>query len=178
MGILDRLHKKLSPSRYPPDFFPSVVVLLAEPLLLNMEQVHARAQQAWGKAGNATIIGTLQNGASHVIQCGPLTFSVHCVNARYGGGTSGGSEILQRPWNDHKAWLAVDMPQQRNDELHRSGSLGEIYRLLLVFVFLSWSNQCLAVYFPAEGITIPNFGDLAGNIQWGRRAGLDLSFLN
>jgi hypothetical protein len=36
----------------------------------------------------------------------------------------------------------------------------------------------LAIFFPAERTTIPNFGELAASIQWGRRTGLDLSFLD
>jgi len=53
-----------------------------------------------------------------------------------------------------------------------------MYKVLLIFVFLSWANNCLTVYFPAEGVTIPNFGDLTQNIRWARRAGLDLSLLD
>jgi hypothetical protein len=178
MGIFDKLRQKTIPSRYPSDYWPSVVVLMAKPLFPSREEVNARAQRAWANAGPVNLVGTLRDSASYVFQCGPMSISVHFTNARYGGPASGGSDILQRPWNDHTAWISVDMPTQRNQALHQSGSLGEMYKVLLIFVFLSWSNNCLAVYFPAEGVTIPNFGDLAGNIQWARHAGLDLSFLD
>ena len=178
VGILDKLRQKLSPSRYPADYWPSIVVLLSEPLLPSTDELLGRAQHAWGNAGPVRLVGTLRDSASHAFQCGPMYFSVHYAHARYGGAASGGSDLLQRPWNDHKAWMSVDMPNQRNEVLYQAGSLGSMYKVLLVFVFLSWSNNCLAVYFPAEGVTIPNFGDLAGNIQWGHRAGLDLSFLD
>ena len=178
MGIFDKARQKLNARRYPADHWPSVVVLLAEPLFPSTDELVARAQKAWGNAGQVRLVGTMRDSASHAFQCGPMYFAVHCAQARYGGEVSGGSDILLRPWNDHRAWMSVDMPNQRNEALYRSGALGDMYKVLLVFVFLSWSNNCLAIYFPAERITIPNFGDLAGNIQWGRRAGLDLSFLD
>jgi hypothetical protein len=74
--------------------------------------------------------------------------------------------------------MSVDLPNLRNEALYRSGDLKNMYKILLVFVFLCWSNNCLGIYFPSESVTIPNFGDLAASIQWGRRAGLNLGFLD
>jgi hypothetical protein len=50
--------------------------------------------------------------------------------------------------------------------------------MLLIFVYKLWSGNALAVFFPAERVTVPNFGELADSIQWARRAGLDLKFLD
>ncbi len=177
MSFLEKLRRKVSSSRYPSDYWPSVVVLLAQPQFPTREEILSRAQKAWGNAGPLNFLGASGEGTSHIIQCGPLTFSVHCANARYGQASEPGDDILQRPWHDHKAWMSVDLPKLRNEELYRSGSLAEMYKVLLVFVFLSWTNNCLAIYFPAEGATIPNFGDLAASINWGRQAGLSLGFL-
>jgi hypothetical protein len=74
--------------------------------------------------------------------------------------------------------MSVDLPMLRNQELYESGDLANMYKVLLVFVFLGWNNNCLGVYFPGEDVTVPNFGDLAASINWGRQAGLNLNFLS
>lgn len=74
--------------------------------------------------------------------------------------------------------MSIDMPNERCDKLSRQRALGDIYKVLLIFAFLSWTQNCAGAHFPAEGITIPNLGGLAESIQWGRRNGLDLAFLN
>jgi hypothetical protein len=178
MNILKRLTDKLVANRYPPDYWPSVVVLLANPWLPGRDEVMALAQKAWGNAGHPRLVGTLREGASLVIQCGPLSFSVHFANAKYSGVSTIGNEFLQRPWNDHNAWMSVDLPNLRNESLYKAGELGKMYQVLLVFVFLCWTNNSLGVYFPGEGVTIPNIGDLASCVQWGRRNGLNLHFLD
>lgn len=176
--MLENLRRKFSSGRYPSDYWPSVVVLLAQPLFPSKDEVLSRAHRAWGNAGPPKFMGTLREGASHIIQCGPLTISIHCANARYGQMNERGNDALQRPWDDHHAWMSIDLPNLRNETLYRSCELANMYKLLLVFVFLSWDNNCLGVYFPGEGVTIPNFGDLAGCIQWARRSGMDMSFLD
>ncbi len=138
----------------------------------------ARAQQAWGNAGPPKMAGALREGASLVIQCGPLSYSVHCTRERYSNPGPQPMEILQNPWNDHTCWMAVDLPNLRNEALFRARDLGMMYKTLLIFVFLSWSNNCLGVFFPGERTTVPNFGDLAASINWCRQAGLDLRFLD
>jgi hypothetical protein len=178
MGILQKLRQKLNPNRYPSEYWPSVVVLMAEPTFPSSDEILSRAQKAWGNAGPAKLVGTLRNGASYVIQCGPMSLSIHCTYARYGGLSERGDDILQRPWDDHKAWMSVDLPKLRNQALYQSGDLASMYKVLLVFVFLCWNNNCLGVYFLGDGVTIPNFGDLAASINWGRQSGLNLNFLN
>lgn len=178
MGILQNLRQKFSPNRYPSDYWPSVVVLMAAPAFPSGEEILSRAERAWGNAGPAKLIASPHEGASRLIQCGPLSFSIHCANAKYGEQTGHGGNILQRPWDDHKAWMSVDLPLLRNEALYQSGELANMYKVLLVFVFLGWSNNCLGVYFPGEGVTVPNFGDLAASINWGRQNGLNLNFLN
>ena len=178
MNILQRLTGKLASNRYPADYWPSVVVLMAAPWCPGREEFMALAQKAWGNAGPPRLVGTLRDGGSYVVQCGPLSFSVHFANARYGATSLAGNEFLQRPWDDHKAWMSVYLPNMRNEALYRSGELGKMYQILLIFVFLCWTNNCLAVYFPGKGVTIPNLGDLASCIQWGRRNGLNLHFLD
>ena len=75
MSIFERLRQKLAASsRYPADYWPSVVVLLAKPIFPAKDEILARAQQAWGNAGQAKLMGTLRDGASHLVQCGPMFF--------------------------------------------------------------------------------------------------------
>jgi hypothetical protein len=179
VSIFERLRQKLAASsRYPADYWPSVVVLLAKPIFPAKDEILARAQQAWGNAGQAKLMGTLRDGASHLVQCGPMFFSIHCTDSRYGQSSERGDDVLQKPWHDHQAWMSVDLPNLRNEPLYQSGDLGKMYKVLLIFVFLCWTSNCLGVYFPGEGVTVPNLGDLAGSINWGRRNGLNLNFLN
>jgi hypothetical protein len=74
--------------------------------------------------------------------------------------------------------VAVDLPNLRNEVLYRDGSLGMMYKTILIFVFLSWNDNCLAAFFPGERTTVPNFGNLAASINWCRQAGLDMTFLD
>jgi hypothetical protein len=84
---------------------------------------------------------------------------------------------MQRPWDQHRAWLSIDMPLIAKG-LRETEAWGESHKLLLIFAFKSWSPNCLAIFFPTEGVTVPNFGDLADSIRWGRQNGLKLDFLN
>jgi hypothetical protein len=73
--------------------------------------------------------------------------------------------------------MSVDFPAGTTAKLREIRSLGSFYKLLLIYVFLCWSPNCLAIYFPMEGITVPNLGDLAGSIKWARQNGTNLDFL-
>jgi hypothetical protein len=75
------------------------------------------------------------------------------------------------------AWMAIDSPYTTVVTLIEKDALAEIYKCLLIYAFKIWSPNVLAIFFPAERLTIPNFGDLAESIQWARRAGTDLKFL-
>jgi hypothetical protein len=107
-----------------------------------------------------------------------MVFASHTQPQPYGGGGREPTEFLQRPWDDHRAWMSIDMPKGRNRSLSEQRALGLIYKVLLVYAFLMWGPNTLAVFFPGEGVTIPNFGELAACIQWALRTGLDLSFLD
>lgn len=169
-------------SRYAADDWPSVVLLLRQPDFPNPNSLFDLAQKAWGSGGEVKVVGTLREKRSYVFACqtvhGPLWFSIHTVGQRYGCEGQETLAVLQKPWDEHHAWMAIDSPHQRIVDLIEKKALGDIYKVLLVYAFLVWSPNVLAVFFPAERTTIPNFGDLAGSIQWGRRNGLNLSFLD
>jgi hypothetical protein len=170
------------PSRYAEDDWPSVVMLLRNPEFPEPEQMLQIAQKAWGAGGPVKLLGTLRKKQSYTFACkttvGSLWFSVHISTKRYGGDGIEPLDILQRPWDEHTAWMAVDSPHQKCAQLSKDKALADIYKVLLIFAFLVWSPNALAVFFPAERATIPNFGELAQSIQWGRKNGIDLSFLD
>jgi hypothetical protein len=184
MNLFQRLTGRLTGmrNRYGDDDWPSVVLLLREPDFPAPRALLELAQKAWGAGGPIKVVGTLNEKRSHVFSCttahGPLWFSIHRVPERYGGEGREPLELIQKPWDEHRGWMAIDSPHQRNNKLAREKALGEIYKVLLIYSFLIWSPNVLAIFFPAERTTIPNFGELAASIQWGRRTGLDLSFLD
>jgi hypothetical protein len=178
--MLQWLRDKLKPSEPSEreEDHPSVVILLREPQLLTQGEVIERGRKAWGAGGPVELAGTLNRGGSFALRCGKFLFAIHQASQRYELPGKEQTEVLQRPWDEHKAWMSVDFPQSGTRRLREIDSLGSCYKMLLVFAFLSWSPNCLAVYFPAEGVTIPNFGDLAGNVKWARQNGINLDFLN
>ena len=170
------------PSRYAEDDWPSVVLLLRNPEFPEPEQMLHIAQRAWGAEGPVKLLGTLREKQSYTFACntpqGSLWFSVHISKLRYGSEGREPLEVLQRPWDEHSAWMSIDSPHQKCAQLSKSKALADIYKVLLIFAFQVWSRNALAVFFPAERVTIPNFGELANSIQWARRTGMNMSFLD
>jgi hypothetical protein len=158
-----------------------MVLLLRKPDFPEPDALLEFAKKAWGAGGPVKVVGTLNKKRSYVFSCqtahGPLWFSIHTIGQRYGGDGREPLESLQRPWDEHQAWMSIDSPNQRNTQLSRQNALSDIYKVLLIYALVVWSPNVLAVFFPAERTTIPNFGDLAASIHWGRQAGLDLRFL-
>jgi hypothetical protein len=179
MTVLRRLLERFGKgtTSYPKDYWPSVVMLLREPHIPTPEEVLRTAQESWGVHAPVESVGKLKGNTGYILRSGGLIFSVQFGADRYGVKGQQAIEALQRPWDEHKAWMSVDMPNERNERLYETRALGGSYQLLLVFAFKSWSANCLGVYFPAEGVTIPNFGELTESIQWGRKNGLGLDFM-
>ncbi len=119
----------------------------------------------------------MNDGYSHALRCGKFFFAINQANQRYEVSVTAEGELLQRPWISHSAWISIDMPTQSRPRLIEINSLGQTYHLLLIFAFLCWTPNALAVYFPAEQKTVPNLGGLAESINWTRRNGIDLDFL-
>jgi hypothetical protein len=181
VNIIQRVLKRIAHGleRYQDDDFPSVVLLLREPEFPDPEALLRTAQESWGANGPVTLLGTLRQKRSYIFHCGKTAFSIHCETRPYGNGEGREPlEALQRPWDEHKAWLSVDFPYGKNRKLSAEGELGNVYKMLLIYAFKIWSSNALAIFFPGEHVTVPNFGELAESIQWGRRTGLDLKFLD
>ncbi len=168
--------------RYSEDEWPSVVLLLREPEFPEPQTLARIAEESWGAGGPVKLIGTLQKKQSYTFSCltssGPLWFTIHTQARNYGSVGREPTEILQRPWDEHRAWMAIDSPHTKVVKLINENALAEIYKCLLIYAFKVWSPNVLAVFFPAERLTIPNLGDLAPSIQWGRQTGLNLEFLD
>ena len=159
--------------------WPSIVVLLSEPLLPNANQVIEMAKAVWGAAGPVELVGTV-GPHNFVIRVAPLTFAVHAVAEHYLADTDGTSTEQQWCWDQHNAWLAVDLPGKSAIALRENGQLAGAYKALMFFPFKHWSQNCLALYFPAERTTratLPNRGDLIQSIRQARENGINLDFL-
>lgn len=168
-------------SRYNEDDCPSVVLLLRDPEFPEPETVVHIAEEAWGTGGPVKLIGTLRKKQTYTFSChtssGPLWFAIHTQARSYGSEGQEPLEIMQRPWDEHRAWMAIDSPHTTAVKLIEKNALAEIYKCLLIYAFKVWSPNVLAVFFPSERLTIPNFGDLAGSIKCARHAGADMRFL-
>ena len=162
---------------YQEDSWPSVVILLRAPLFLTTAEVLRTAQASWGTRSPVEALATTRQGESHFFQSEGMILSVHFATQQYSELTEDGDEVLTRPWKEHRAWMSVDMPHERCADLSARKTLANAYKLLLTYASNAWPEDCLGIYFPAEGETIPNRGGLAESIKWGRRNGLDLAFL-
>lgn len=162
--------------------WPSIVLLLREPVLPNADQAVEMAKAAWGAAGPVELLGAV-GPHNFAIRVTPLTFAIHAVAQCYEldePNADSASKVQQRCWDEHKAWFAVDLPGKSAIALREDGRLAEAYKALMFFPFKHWSQNCLALYFPAEGTTratLPNHGDLIQSIRAARQNGIDLDFL-
>jgi hypothetical protein len=123
------------------------------------------------------LMDVANRGKSYILTSGKFVFSINLGSGLYGLEGQEPSEAQQHPWDEHKAWMSIDAPTAKAEKLRQSGTLGRVYQLLLVYALKSWSPNCLGIYFPSEGITLPNVGDLTQSLQWGRQNSIDLSFL-
>jgi hypothetical protein len=41
-----------------------------------------------------------------------------------------------------------------------------------------WNENCLGLYLPVQGVTVPNMGDLISSIRWAAKNGTPLPFLH
>lgn len=175
--MLQWLREKISGTSEREKDHPSVVVLLRAPQFLTQQQVLEKGTKAWGANAPVELIGALNNGTSFVLRSGKFTFAIHQVNQRYESRECEPIESVQRAWEQHTAWMAVDFPATSSSHLRQIKSLGACYKQLLIYAFLCWSPNCLALYFPMEGPTVPNLGDPVESIKWAGKNGINIRFL-
>jgi len=178
MKLFERLRSAMKPREQSPgnDHWPSIVFLLHEPHLPNAEEAVRLAQTAWGAVGPVELVGTV-GPHSFAIRIDPLYFAIHAAHTRYEVELPQASEPVNQCWLQHTAWLSIDLPGKRTVELRAQQRLGSAYQTIMYFAFKYWSPNCLALYFPAEGTTVPNHGDLLQSIRWCKANGMNLDFL-
>ena len=156
--------------------WPSIVFLLRVPHLPSPEDALQLARNAWGAAGPVEIAGIVRE-SSFLFRASPLMFALHAAPSRYEAGAINLSAVQRQAWDEHAAWLSVDLPGKRTDVLRQQGSLGQAYASLMYFAFKYWSPNCMALYFPDERTTVANQGDVIESIRWSRKNGINLEFL-
>jgi hypothetical protein len=156
--------------------WPSIVLLLREAQLPTADKAIEMAQAAWGAAGPVELVGVV-GPHNFAIRVSPLTFALHAFGNRYDFSRLEAPLAQQKVWEEHRAWLSVDLPGRRTAELRAQGQLGSAYQSLMHFVARHWSPNCLGMYFPSERTTVPNHGDLIESVRWARRNGINLDFL-
>jgi hypothetical protein len=113
--------------------WPSIVLLLEQPVLPNAEQAVEMARKAWEAAGPAELVGSV-GPHNFVIRVSPLTFAMHAVGNRYEVDTPLLPEVQKQCWDRHKAWLSVDLPGSRASDLREKKELAGAYKALMYFV--------------------------------------------
>ncbi len=156
--------------------WPTIVFLLQVGNVLTADDAVRMCQAAWGAAVPVKLIGVVSEG-HYALEASPLFFAFHSVAARYPVDGLHLSQVQQQCWDGHSAWMSVDLMRNPASELRKAGTLAQAYKTLLYFVFKHWSPSCPALYFPCEGVTLPNHGDLVESIRWCGRNGIDLTFL-
>lgn len=156
------------------DAYPSVVLLLESPRDLTKETALRLAERAWGGAEGVSITGAARRGA-WIIEASDVLFGLRSGVSRYRAETGKANATRQRAWLEHKAWLAVDYAEGRNTP---ESEWPACYKLLFLMVHQLWDENCLGLYLPAQGVTVPNVGDLIASIQWAGRNGTPLAFLH
>lgn len=174
MPLFDNFRKKVR--RGENEGWPSIVFLIRDPHLPSPKEALQLARQAWGAAGSVDLIKTVRENC-YVFRASDLIFGLYAAPGRYEIDGLSRPAVQQQCWDQHTAWLSVDLPGRRTEDLRKAGTLASAYGSLMFFVNKYWSPNCLAIYFPDEGVTIPNQGDLIQSIRWSAGNGADLRFL-
>jgi len=156
------------------DPWPSIVLLLGVPCELTQSRASQLAQQVWGTAQDKpNIIGSPRDG-SYAIHASGLIFAMHSVSAKYETQSREVDVVRQQVWDRHSAWLSIDYPRGSSEPRSK---WGHFYFPLTLMANKLWDSNVLGAFFPAEGVTVPNMGDLVPSITWAAKNGSPLQFL-
>ena len=158
---------------YPADFHPSVVLLLHTPAFPLRAEVEQAADRLTSLTEKIEYMASAHNRATHLLRCGSLLISIHGADQRYDTAREELSEVLQNAWEQHCAWLAIDLPGERNCDRQKSGTLQACYKLQLQLAEGLIGPNCTGILFPAEGILLPNLGSVRSSLEWAERNGRD-----
>ena len=72
-------------------------------------------------------------------------------------------DVFEAAWNDQTAWLSIDYHRTKHD---KPASRYVTYQFLLQFANNIWDDNCMGLYLPLEGVTIPRVGTLIDSLKW------------
>ncbi|HEY6448902.1 MAG TPA: hypothetical protein VIY53_20780 [Acidobacteriaceae bacterium] len=154
--------------------WPSLVLLLRVPREFTHADANQLARQVWNTSQDKPeIVGSPRDG-SYVIHVSGLFFAMHSVAARYSARGHEADVVRQQVWDQHSAWLSIDY--SRGSREPRS-KWGHFYFPLTLMANKVWDANVLGAFFPAEGVTVPNMGELIPSITWAAKNGSPLQFL-
>jgi hypothetical protein len=160
-------------------------MLLRRPKNRSVEELSSLADAAWGMNDGRGRISPkiVESGKDQVVFT--LASSIHIgiiqVDQPYSSTTATGnshSDVgIEKMWNEHNAWCAVDIPNRYDLPTKERR---ECYLLLLHFVNKVWGPDVNGLYLPAEEnhrqpampSQIPNVGDLIASVK---RSGINQS---
>jgi len=155
--------------------YPSVVLLLESPRILSPESVVQIAVQALGEAEGIPTVARRPGRGSYLLRVSDILFGLRSGRSRYPGPGPETNQVRQRAWDRHRAWLAIEYPEGPKTP---ESEWPACYKLLLLMANQIWDDDCLALYIPREGVTVPNMGDLISSLRWAGRNGTPLPFLH
>ena len=153
---------------------PSLVLLLGVPIDLTREAALDLAIRTWGESDRQAVVAR-PKGRGWQVRVGDVLFGLHSGHTPYRRAGGEVSLTRQRAWDRHRAWLAVDYPQGTKVP---ESEWPSCYKLLFLLANQLWNENCLGLYLPVQGITIPNMGDMIGSIRWAGNNGTPLPFLH
>lgn len=153
---------------------PCLVLLLEKPIELTREAALAMAAQAWGESDKDVSIMKGRRG-SWTVRVTDVMFGIRSASGHYRRFGHETNQVRQGVWDRHRAWLEVDYP--RASKIPES-EWPSCYKLLFLMANHLWSESCLGIYLPDEGVTVPNMGDLISSIRWAGNNGTPLPFLH
>jgi hypothetical protein len=175
--MLKELVRRFSKSQQAEEAWPSFVLLLKEYRPLSDDRLLQLADKCYGMSGtNGRISPQIvsNTSAGRVLQVQFFFIHVSEGCGRYEVPGKETSEVRQRPWDAHTAWRSVDFPKQKaSNPAKRS----EEYKLVFFLVTQLWDENCLALYIPEYGTTIPNLGSWKESLIWAGKNGSNLDFL-
>jgi hypothetical protein len=154
---------------------PSLVLLLDSPVELTRETARGLAVQAWGESDSQVSIDLARRNGRWMIRVSDVLFAVRNGSARYRRSGHEANQVRQSVWDRHHGWLAVDYPDAPKMP---ESEWPSCYKLLFLMANQLWNENCLGLYLPVQGVTVPNMGDLIASIRWAANNGTPLPFLH
>lgn len=154
---------------------PSLVLLLESPVELTRQAALELAAQAWGEADSEASIDLARRKGRWFIRVSDVLFGVRGGRAPYRRPGNEPNQVRQRVWDRHRAWLAVEYPDAPKMP---ESEWPSCYKLLFLMANQLWNENCLGLYLPVQGVTVPNMGDLISSIRWAAKNGTPLPFLH